>query len=136
MGDVLLQQPSRSGVLAADGASVVVNYNSNADAANALVHEIHTSTPSRAVALQGNMSSLDDARCLVEETVKQFGRLDILVLNAGVMGYAALNDIDEKAYDQHFNTNVKIPLFMVQSASKYMQPGKSCVSSWSHTYSS
>lgn len=110
--------------LAADGASVVVNYNSSADAANALVDEIHATTPGKAVALKGNMSSLDDARNIIEETVKHFGKLDILVLNAGLMNNMALTDVNEQAFDDHFNVNVKIPLFMVQAASKHMQPGE------------
>jgi 3-oxoacyl-[acyl-carrier protein] reductase len=111
--------------LATDGASVVVNYHSNADSANAVVQEIHSSTPGKAVAIQGNMSLLEDAQRLVEETVKHFGKLDVLVLNAAIMKYALLDDIEEKDYDEHFDTNVKIPLFMVKSASKHMQPGES-----------
>ncbi|KAI0697924.1 NAD-P-binding protein [Cytidiella melzeri] len=109
--------------LATDGASVVVNYNNNADAANAVVDEIHSSTSGKAVALKGDMSSTVDAQNLVEETVKHFGKIDIIVLNAGTMTNAPLNDIDEKAFDDLFNMNVKVPLFMVKTASKHMQPG-------------
>ena len=80
--------------LAAEGASVVVNYVSNADAANAVVNEINSSTPGKAIALKADMSSISDAENLVEETIKQFGKLDILVLNAGVLNPVFLKDLD------------------------------------------
>lgn len=109
--------------LARDGASVVINYKSNADAANALVSEIHATTPGKAIALAGDMSSGADAQNLIEETVKHFSGLDILVLNAGLMENVPLNGVDEEAFDAHFNTNVKVPLFMVKTASKYLKAG-------------
>ena len=109
--------------LAAEGASVVVNYVSNADAANAVVNEINSSTPGKAIALKADMSSISDAENLVEETIKQFGKLNILVLNAGVLNPVFLKDLDEAAYDKHFDMNVKVPLFMTKRASKYLQPG-------------
>ncbi|KAI0088148.1 NAD-P-binding protein [Irpex rosettiformis] len=109
--------------LAADGASVVVNYVSNPDAANAVVDDIHSSTPGKAIALKGDMSSVPEAENLVEETIKHYGKIDILVLNAGIMNPKLLKDIDEKSYDDHFNMNVKVPLFMVKRATKYLQPG-------------
>lgn len=121
--------------LARDGASVVINYNSSPDAAEALVDEIHSSTPGKAVALKGDMSSLSDAQNLIEETVKHFGALDVLVLNAGYMNNTPLKAVDEKAFDAHFNINVKVPLFMVQAASKYLKAGVKQYSTLYHSYS-
>ena len=57
--------------------------------------------------------------------MKQFGQLDILVLNAGVMKNTPLDAIDEKLFDDHFNVNVKIPLFMVKAAAKHLKAGMS-----------
>lgn len=111
--------------LAADGAFVVVNYVNNAEAANAVVDEIHATTPGKAIALKGDASSVADSENLVEETVKQYGKLDILVLNAGMMDPKLLKDVDEKSYEDHFNMNVKVPLFTVKRATKYLQPGTS-----------
>jgi 3-oxoacyl-[acyl-carrier protein] reductase len=116
--------------LAADGASVVVNYNGSEGAANELVEQINTEGNGQAIALKGDMSSVADANKLVEETVKHFGKLDIVVLNAGLMNNKPLDSIDEKLFDDTFNINVKVPLFMVKTASKHMKAGSSL--SWSH----
>lgn len=109
--------------LAADGASVVINYNGSESAANELAEHINAQGAGKAITLKADVSSLAEANVLVEETVKQFGRLDILVLNAGLMHNKPLDNIDEKLFDDHFNINVKVPLFMVKTASKHMKAG-------------
>ena len=109
--------------LASDGASVVVNYNGSEGAANELVEQIAAEGKGQAIAVKANMASLEEATNLIEETIKKFGRLDILVLNAGLMNNKPLDSIDEKLFDEHFTINVKVPLFMVKHASKHMKAG-------------
>lgn len=113
--------------LARDGASVVVNYKAGAGAAQEVVDAIHAEGHGKAVALQGDMAVLADAQRLVEEGVKAFGtgKLDILCLNAGLMGSAVLADITEQDFEDHFTINVKVPLFMTKAAAQYMGPGES-----------
>lgn len=110
--------------LAADGASVVVNYVTTKDAAQKLVEEINAEGRGKAVAIQADMSSVAGGSRLVEETVQHFGRLDILVLNAAYMVLQPLQDVNETEYDSHFMINVKVPLFMTQTAAKYLTSGK------------
>src|SRR3954453_11521692 len=69
--------------LAAEGASVVVNYSSSKEGADRIVGEI-VGNAGRALALQGNPAKDPDVRRLFAECKKAFGRLDILVNNAGV----------------------------------------------------
>ena len=69
--------------LAADGAAVVVNYASSKDGADKVVAEIKAKG-GKAVAVQGDVSKQADISKLFEETKKAFGRLDVLVNNAGV----------------------------------------------------
>lgn len=109
--------------LADDGASVVINYNGSEAAANELVEKINEEGNGKAVAIKADMSSLADGTRLIEETVQHFGQLDILVLNAGYMNNKPLDAIDEKLFDDTFNVNVKVPLFMVKTASKYLKAG-------------
>ena len=111
--------------LAADGAMVVVNYVTTKDAAEALVQEINAEGKGKAIALQADMSSLAEGNRLVEETVQRLGRLDILVLNAAHMVLQQLEELDEEQYDRHFMINVKVPLFMTQTAAKYLTTGSS-----------
>ena len=111
--------------LASEGASVVINYQSNSKAATALADSINAAGPGHAVAIQGDMSKLADGRRLIEEGVAAFGKgkLDILILNAGLMGNGTLDAVTEEEFDAHFDINVKVPLFMTKAATKYMSPG-------------
>lgn len=112
--------------LATDGASVVINYQSNVSAAQTLAESINSSTKGKAVAIQGDMSKLADATRLLDEGVKAFGgHLDILCLNAGIMGSGNLEATTEEDFDAHIDINVKVPLFMTKAAIKYMGPGTS-----------
>ena len=80
-----------------------------------------------AVAVQGDMGSLADVQRLVDETVKHFGKIDLLVPAAGIMPLMALDAMTEESYDKTFNTNVKGPLFLAQVCS--LHPLQSCLSS-------
>lgn len=107
--------------LGQEGASVVVNYVSSAGAAEEVVNEIGAD---RSVAIKADVSKIDDIKELVREIVKQFGKIDILVLNAGLLWQnGSLNNIDEDAFDKIFQTNVKGPLFLVQEAAKHIPDG-------------
>src|SRR5947208_8236785 len=75
--------------LAAEGASVVVNYASSKEDADRVVAEI-TKQGGKAVAVQGDVSKAPDVKRLFAETKRAFGKLDVLVNNAGVYQFAAL----------------------------------------------
>src|SRR6476660_2687933 len=83
--------------LAAEGASVVVNYASSREDADKVVDSI-TSSGGKAIAIQANVSSEPDVLRLFAETQKHFGHLDILVNNAGVYGFSAITDFTTTEY--------------------------------------
>lgn len=98
--------------LAKEGANVVVNYASNAAFADEVVKEIGSD---RAIAVQADVSSLASGKQLIEKTVEKFGRIDILVLNAGIMAQnGSLANTDEATFDRLYNTNVKAPFFLTK----------------------
>ncbi|KAJ7622001.1 hypothetical protein DFH06DRAFT_1105351 [Mycena polygramma] len=101
--------------MGAEGAKVVVNYVSNAKAADEVVSAI-TAANGSAVAVKADASTIAGGKHLLDEAVKAFGGVDILVLNAGIMGSKVLADVDEAFYDAHFATNVKGPLFLAKAA--------------------
>ncbi|KAI0766637.1 NAD-P-binding protein [Trametes elegans] len=109
--------------LASEGANVVINYVSNASAAQAVADSINQKGAGKAIIVKADVASHADNKQLVEETIRQFGRLDIVVLNAGVMECKRLADVTEENYDKHFNTNVKGPFFLVQTAAAHMTAG-------------
>ncbi|THH01834.1 hypothetical protein EW145_g6844, partial [Phellinidium pouzarii] len=99
------------------------NYASNATAAKKVVTALNAKRAGAAVAVQADVSSVAQAQSLYEQSIKAFGRVDILVLNAGLIGSQTLAQIDEAAYDAHFNVNVKGPLFLVKAAAPSLQAG-------------
>jgi len=91
--------------LAADGASVVVNYSSAKEGADKVVAEIVANGGS-AVAVQGDVSKSEDVVRLFAEAKSTYGPIDILVNNAGVYQFGALAEIDEEHFHRQFNINV------------------------------
>src|SRR5947207_14858054 len=78
--------------LAAEGASVVVNYSASKDAADRVVNEI-TKNGGTAIAVQANVAKHADIQRLFAETKKAFDKLDILVNNAGIYDFAPLENV-------------------------------------------
>jgi 3-oxoacyl-[acyl-carrier protein] reductase len=91
--------------LAAEGASVVVNYSSSKAGADKVVAEI-VKKGGKAVAVQADVSKQADITRLFAETKKAFGRLDVLVNNAGVYVFSPLEGISEDFFHNQFNLNV------------------------------
>ncbi len=103
--------------LAAEGASVVVNYSSSKEGADKVVAEI-TKQGGKAIAIQGDVSKSADVVRLFAETKKAFGGLDILVNNAGIYKFGALEEVTEEEFHRQFNTNVLGLLLATQEAAK------------------
>lgn len=103
--------------LAAEGASVVVNYASAKDGAEKVVAEI-VSNGGRAIAVQGDVSKSADVERLFDETKKAFGGVDILVNNAGVYKFSAIEEVTEDEFHRQFNTNVLGLLLATKGAVK------------------
>lgn len=103
--------------LAAEGAAVVVNYASSKKGADQVVAEI-VGKGGKAIAVQGDVSKVSDVQRLFAETKKAFGRLDVLVNNAGIYQFAPLDQITEEHFHRQFNTNVLGLLLATQEAAK------------------
>jgi 3-oxoacyl-[acyl-carrier protein] reductase len=107
--------------LAAEGAAVVVNYASSKEGADRVVAEI-TGKGGKAVAVQGDVSNASDVQRLFAETKRGFGKLEVLVNNAGVDQFAALGEITEEEFHRLFNTNVLGLILASQEAAKLFGP--------------
>jgi 3-oxoacyl-[acyl-carrier protein] reductase len=104
--------------LAAEGASVVVNYASSKDGADRVVAEIKAKG-GKAIAVQGDVSKQADISRLFAETKKALGRLDIVVNNAGVYEFAPLGEVTEASFHKMFDLNVLGLILTSQEALKY-----------------
>lgn len=109
--------------LGAEGANVVVNYVSDAGAAEEVVKSIKATGKGDAIAVKANAGTVEGGKSLIDAAVAKWQRLDILVLNAGIMGSKNLADVDEEFFDSHIQTNVKAPLFTVKHALQHLTAG-------------
>ena len=112
--------------LAAEGASVVVNYASSKAGAEKVVAEI-AKAGGKAVAVGGDVSKKKDAEGIVEAAIKNYGRLDILVNNSGVYEFATIEEITEEHYHKIFDVNVLGLLLTTQAAVKHLGEGASII---------
>jgi 3-oxoacyl-[acyl-carrier protein] reductase len=104
--------------LADAGAAVVVNYSSSKEGADRVVAEI-TGKGGKAVAVQADLSRPADIKRLFAETKKAFGRLDVLVNNAGAYEFVPLEAITPEHFHRQFNLNVLGLILATQEAVKH-----------------
>jgi 3-oxoacyl-[acyl-carrier protein] reductase len=107
--------------LAAAGASVVVNYASSREGADRVVAEI-AGKAGKAIAVKADVSKAADVQRLFDATKKAFGSLDVLVNNAGVYGFAPLEEVTEDEFHREFNINVLGLLLASREAMKHFGP--------------
>jgi 3-oxoacyl-[acyl-carrier protein] reductase len=112
--------------LAAEGASVVVNYASSKAGADAVVAAI-TSAGGKAVAVGGDVSKIAEANGIIDGAIKSFGRLDILVNNSGVYEFTPIAEVTEASFHRLFNINVLGLLLTTQAALKHLGDGASII---------
>ncbi|KAL8731621.1 MAG: hypothetical protein Q9166_003309 [cf. Caloplaca sp. 2 TL-2023] len=110
--------------LAKDGANLVINYSSDASSAEELVKTIGED---RALAVKANVSDVAEIEKLVKQTVDKFGKIDILIPNAGTAPMKDLEQTTEDEFDYTMALNVKGPYFLSQKAAPHMPPGSHVV---------
>jgi 3-oxoacyl-[acyl-carrier protein] reductase len=106
--------------LAAEGAAVVVNYASDKQGADRVVDEI-SKGGGKAIAIQGNVGKRAEVERLFAESEKAFGKIDIVVNNAGVYEFMPLEQVTEATFHRMFDTNVLGLLLATQEALKHFK---------------
>ncbi len=104
--------------IAAAGAAVAVNYSSSRQGADKVVEQIKKAG-GKAIAVQANVAKKADIERLFAETQSAFGRVDVLVNNAGVYDFAPLDAITEEHYHKQFDLNVLGLILTTQEAVKH-----------------
>lgn len=107
--------------LAAEGASVVVNYSSDKAGADRVVSEI-VKNGGKAIAVKANVADAKDATALIDAAVKAYGPIDVLVNNAGVFEFAPLDEITPAHFHRQFDINVLGLLQVTQAAVRQFNP--------------
>ncbi|KAI1321963.1 NAD(P)-binding protein [Xylariaceae sp. FL0255] len=106
--------------VSAAGAYVVINYGRDSSAADAAVASLPAN---RALAVQADAGSPAAMKDLVAQAKSKFGRVDVVIANAGIMQLRPLEALTEADFDTSFNLNVKGPLFLTQAAASEMEAG-------------
>lgn len=104
--------------LAAAGAAVVVNYASSKDGADRVVADIKAKG-GKALAVKGDVAKSADVKHIFDEAKKAYGRIDVLVNNAGVYKFAPLDENTEEEFHRQFNINVLGTLLATREAAKH-----------------
>jgi 3-oxoacyl-[acyl-carrier protein] reductase len=104
--------------LAGAGAAVVVNYSSTKAGADAVVEKIKAKG-GKAIAVQGNVAKPEEIKKLFRETVGAYGRVDILINNAGIYEFGPLEAVTPEHFHKQFDLNVLGLLLTTQEAVKH-----------------
>jgi len=108
--------------LAADGFRIVVNYTSNASAADAVVKEIEAAG-GEAMAVIGDVSDADAVAKMFDAAEARFGGVDVLVNNAGVMELAPIAEMTDASFDRMIDINLKGSFNTMRAAAKRLRHG-------------
>jgi glucose 1-dehydrogenase len=105
--------------LAAQGANIVIDYVANPAATDALEQQV-AGLGDRAIGVEADVSKVADLQRLISATVEAFGRLDIMVNNAGIETRTSVLDTTEAQYERVMEINLKSAFFGTQLAAKQM----------------
>ena len=105
--------------LARQGANVLINYNRNREAAEEVQREIER-IGRKAAIVQADVSDLGQHQQLIDAALDAFGKIDILINNAGITRVADVLQESEADYDIIMKTNLKAPHFLTQRVANYM----------------
>jgi len=111
---------------AAEGASVIVNYASDKAGAEKVVAGIKA-LGGQAQAVRADVSVAAEVQYLFSEALRIFGKIDIVVNNAGIYRFAPLEAVTETDFHQQFNTNVLGTILVIREAAKHLPAGGSII---------
>ncbi|KAF1349191.1 hypothetical protein BDV97DRAFT_355248 [Delphinella strobiligena] len=114
------------------GAKVVVNYSNSATHAGKVVTEIKK-LGSDAIALKADIRQVPQTMKMMEDAVRHFGRLDIVVSNSGVVSFGHLKDVTEEEFDRVFSLNTRGQFFVAREAYRHLNEGGRIILTSSNT---
>lgn len=109
------------------GANLMVHYNTSKQAAKALQAELNLQRKDSVAIIQGDLLNMDVVASLASETVKHFGKLDVLVNNASTYTPTEVGDINEENWQDLVGSNLKAPTFLSQAAAKELKKNNGCI---------
>ena len=114
-------------LLHANGASLMIHYRSSIKEARALQAELNLQRPNSVAIIQGDLLNLSILPSLVQESIKHFGRLDVLINNASSYYPTEIGDIKDEQWQDLMGSNLKAPLFLAQAAAGELRKQQGCI---------
>ena len=109
------------------GANLMIHYRSSAAEAEALRDEFNRTRPDSAALAQADLHDVERLPELVAATVKHYGKLDVLIINASSFYPTAVGEIGERDWHDLLGTNLKAPLFLSQAAAESLRHSHGCI---------
>lgn len=109
-------------VLAQQGHSIIINYARHAEEANKVVNKILASGGS-ASAFKANIAHSNEVKALFEYVLQTYGRLDVLINNAGIMALSKIEHVEDDSINQLLDVNLKGSLYTMREAAKHLNSG-------------
>ncbi len=106
--------------LARNGDVVLAVYHSNSSRAQNFIKDLQQLSPQSKI-IQGDVSKKSDVDNIVEHAIQQYGRIDILINNAGIFDFQFIEDMTEEYLDRIMNVNFKSQVLMTQACVPYMK---------------
>ena len=109
------------------GATLMIHYRASASSAQDLAAEFIQARPNSASTVAGELLETTNLPRLIEQTVAQFGRLDVLINNASSFFPTPLGEINETSWHDLIGSNLKAPLFLSQAAAPELRKANGCI---------
>lgn len=113
--------------LHAQGAQLMVHYNTSTSEARALQAELNLRRANSVAIIQGNLLNVAVLPNLVNETIKHFGRLDAVINNASAYYPTEIGQINEENWQDLIGSNLKAPVFLTQAAAPELRRNHGCI---------
>jgi len=114
-------------MLHAEGMNILLHYRHSRDAAEALQTELNDIRPNSVNLLQVDLHDTPSLPGLIEEAVKAWDRLDVLINNASSFYPTPIGSVTEAQWDDLIGSNLKAPLFLSQAAAPYLRQHQGCI---------
>ncbi len=114
-------------LLHAQGMNIVVHYRRSKKAAHSLQEELNALRENSVVLIQADLHQTQKIRSMVEEAIKAWGRLDVVINNASSFFPTPIGSVTEDKWDDLIGSNLKAPFFLCQAAAGYLVQTKGCI---------
>jgi pteridine reductase len=114
-------------LLHANGANLMIHYKNSLKEARALQAELNLQRPNSVAIIQADLLNLSILPSLIQETIKHFGKLDVLINNASSYYPTEIGNIYEEQWQDLMGSNLKAPLFLSQAAAVELRKQQGCI---------